>query len=37
MGDRAGARRLIEAYLAARPELREYVARKAALRSLFTP
>jgi DNA-binding SARP family transcriptional activator/TolB-like protein len=37
MGDSAGARRLIDAYLRARPELREYVARKAALRSLFTP
>jgi DNA-binding SARP family transcriptional activator/TolB-like protein len=37
LGDRAGARRLIDEYLRARPEMREYVTRKAALRSLFTP
>jgi hypothetical protein len=37
MGDSAGARRLMDAYLRAYPERREYVARQAALRSLFTP
>jgi len=37
LGDRAGARRLLDAYLAARPELRPYLARDAAFRTLFTP
>jgi TolB-like protein len=36
LGDRAGARRLLDAYLAARPELRAYVTRDAAFRTLFT-
>jgi hypothetical protein len=37
LGDRDGARRLLDAYLAARPELRPYVARDAAFRGLVTP
>ncbi|HEX8432125.1 MAG TPA: BTAD domain-containing putative transcriptional regulator [Longimicrobium sp.] len=36
LGDRAGARRLLEEYLAARPALRPYVARDILFRDLFT-
>jgi DNA-binding SARP family transcriptional activator/TolB-like protein len=36
LGDRAGARRLLDAYLAERPALRAYVARDAVFRDLFT-
>jgi TolB-like protein len=35
LGDRAGARRLLEAYLSARPELRPYLARDILFRDLF--
>jgi len=35
LGDRAGARRLLEAYLAVRPTLRSYVARDVLFRDLF--
>jgi len=35
LGDRAGARRLLEEYLAARPALRPYVARDILFRDLF--
>jgi DNA-binding SARP family transcriptional activator/TolB-like protein len=37
LGDRAGARRLLDAYLAAHPQLRPTVTRDAAFRGLFTP
>ncbi|MFL5386705.1 MAG: BTAD domain-containing putative transcriptional regulator [Longimicrobiaceae bacterium] len=36
LGDSAGARRLLDTYLAAHPELRSYVTRDAAFRTLFT-
>jgi hypothetical protein len=35
LGDRAGARRLLEGYLAVRPELRSYLARDILFRDLF--
>ena len=37
LGDRAGARRLLEEYMAARPALRPYVARDVLFRDLFAP
>ena len=37
LGDRAGARRLLDAYVRARPELRPYVAREPAFRGLLAP
>jgi serine/threonine-protein kinase len=36
-GDRAGARRLLDRYLAAHPTMRDYVARDAAFGSLYSP
>ncbi|CAA9343239.1 MAG: hypothetical protein AVDCRST_MAG68-3156 [uncultured Gemmatimonadetes bacterium] len=37
LGDRDGARRLLDEYLAARPALRPYVARDILFRDLFSP
>jgi tetratricopeptide (TPR) repeat protein len=37
LGDREGARRLLEAYVRAQPELRPYVMREPAFRGLLTP
>jgi DNA-binding SARP family transcriptional activator/TolB-like protein len=37
LGDRAGARRLLDEYLAARPALRPYVTRDVLFRDLFAP
>lgn len=37
LGDRAGARRLLEEYIAARPAFRSYVTRDVLFRDLFAP
>ncbi|HEX5727663.1 MAG TPA: hypothetical protein VFX98_19480, partial [Longimicrobiaceae bacterium] len=37
LGDREGARRALQAYVAALPAVREYVDREPVLRGLLTP